>query len=286
MNSSSDSAAVVDPPAYDSIRLAVVTGGGHGIGRAICRRLAADGKRVVVVDIDEAAARRVARDVTGIAHAVDVADEAAIAELVATVQASERPIDLFVSNAGVGFGDDAGLAASAAGAIGDVADRWEPCWQINVMAHVYAARALLPSMIERGGGWFVNVASAAGLLSQIGDAAYTASKHAAVAFAESLHITHGDDGIGVSVVCPQAVATRMIGIDDDSDSLEGGFGGNDVDGVLKPEAVADSIVVALRERRFLVLPHPEVEAYEQRRSTDRERWLDGMRRMRRRIENT
>ncbi len=278
--------AAIEPPSYASIRVAVVTGGGHGIGRAICRRLAADGKRVVVADIDEAAGKRVAQDVKGIARAVNVADPDAIARLVADVEASEGPIDLFVSNAGVGFGDDAGLAASAAGAIGNVADRWQPCWQINVMAHVYAARALVPAMIERGGGWFVNVASAAGLLSQIGDAAYTATKHAAVAFAESLAITHGDDGIGVSVVCPQAVATRMIGIEDDSNTLEGGFGGNDVDGVLRPEAVADRIVAALEARRFLVLPHPQVEAYEQRRAGDRERWLEGMRRMRRRIENT
>ena len=154
------------------------------------------------------------------------------------------------------------------------------------MAHVFAARVLVPPMIGRGGGWFVNVASAAGLLSQIGDAAYTATKHAAVAFAESLLITHGDDGIGVSVVCPQAVATRMIGIEDDSGALDGGFGGNDVDGILRPEVVADHIVDAIRDRRFLVLPHPTVARYEQRRAADRDRWLEGMRRMRRRLENT
>ena len=278
-------AATIEPPKYDAIRLACVTGGGHGIGRAICRRLAGDGKRVVVLDLDEAAAREVAREVKGLAFAADVGSAEVLPALIAKIEASEGPIDLFVSNAGVGFGDDAGLAASAAGAFGDVADRWEPCWQVNVMAHVYAARALVPAMIQRGGGWFVNLASAAGLLSQIGDAAYTATKHAAVAFAESLAITHGDDGIGVSVVCPQAVATRMIGIEDDSESLDGGFGGNDVDGILRPEAVADSIVSAIKARRFLVLPHPEVEAYEQRRALDRDRWLDGMRRMRRRVEN-
>ena len=278
-------ATVIDPPTYEAIHVACVTGGGHGIGRAICRRLARDGKRVVVVDLDEAAARNVAREVNGVAYSVDVGNADALSGLVSKVEASEGPIDLFVSNAGVGFGDDAGLAASAAGAFGDVADRWAPCWQINVMAHVYAARALVPAMIARGGGWFVNVSSAAGLLSQIGDAAYTATKHAAVAFAESLSITHGDDGIGVAAVCPQAVATRMIGIDDDSESLNGGFGGNDVDGVLRPEAVAECIVSAIRERRFLVLPHPEVEGYEQRRAADRDRWLDGMRRMRRRLED-
>jgi len=275
-----------DSPPYDALDIAVVTGAGHGIGRAIARRLAADGKRVVVADLDATAAGNVADDVRGTARVVDVGNADAIAALIADVEKSEGPIDLFVSNAGVGFGDDAGLAASAAGAFGDVGDRWDACWRINVMAHVYAARSLVPSMIERGGGWFVTVASAAGLLSQIGDAAYTATKHAAVAFAESLFITHGDDGIGVSVVCPQAVATRMIGIEDESETLEGGFGGNDVDGILRPEVVAGSAVAAIKDRRFLVLPHPEVETYEQRRAADRERWLDGMRRMRRRLENT
>jgi NAD(P)-dependent dehydrogenase (short-subunit alcohol dehydrogenase family) len=275
----------VNPPGYDDIGVAVVTGGGHGIGRAICRHLAADGKRVVVVDLDGEAAGIVAEDVGGVARTVDVADEDAILGLVADIEASAGPIDLFVSNAGVGFGDDAGLAASAAGSIGDTADRWQVCWDVNVMAHVYAARALVPGMIERGGGWFVNIASAAGLLNQIGDAAYTATKHAAVAFAESLCITHADDGIGVALVCPQAVATRMIGIEDDSESLDGGFMGNDVDGILKPEVVAGCIVAALKERRFLVLPHPQAAGYEQRRAGDRERWIDGMRRWRRQIES-
>ena len=131
--------------------------------------------------------------------------------------------------------------------------------------------------------YFVNVASAAGLLSQIGDAAYSASKHAAVAFAESLAITHGDQGIHVSVVCPQAVATRMIGIEDDSGSLEGGFGGNDVDGILSPEAVADCVVDGIAERRFLILPHPQVAPYFQRKASDHDRWIAGMQRFRRKL---
>ena len=281
-----DDQKTVNPPGYESIGVAVVTGGGHGIGRAICRRLAADGKRVVVADLDATAAAVVAADVGGTHRSIDVASEEGVLALVADVESAEGPIDLFVSNAGVGFGDDAGLAASAAGAIGNEEDRWRKCWDVNVMAHVYAARALVPPMIERGGGWFVNVASAAGLLSQIGDAAYTATKHAAVAFAESLFITHGDDGIGVALVCPQAVATRMIGIEDDSESLDGGFKGNDVDGILRPEVVASEIVTAIEERRFLVLPHPQAADYERRRAGDRERWIDGMRRWRRRVENT
>jgi NAD(P)-dependent dehydrogenase (short-subunit alcohol dehydrogenase family) len=151
------------------------------------------------------------------------------------------------------------------------------------MAHVYAARELVPRMIGRGGGYLVNIASAAGLLCQIGDAAYSATKHAAVAFAESLAITHGEEGIHVSVVCPQAVATRMIGIEDDSDSLDGGFGGNDVDGILAPEDVADCIVEGIKGGRFLILPHPEVANYFQRKASDHDRWISGMQRFRKKL---
>ncbi len=271
---------------YESMRIAVVTGGGHGIGRATCRRLAADGKRVVVVDIEEDAAQSVAAELGGSARTVNVGDEQAILDLVAGVESDEGPIDLFVSNAGVGFGDADGEAASKGGGIGSVDDRWEACWRINVMAHVFAARALVPRMRERGGGYFVNVASAAGLLSQIGDAAYSATKHAAVAFAESLAITHGEDGIGVSVVCPQAVATRMIGIEDDSESLDGGFGGNDVDGILRPEVVADCIVDSVRGQRFLVLPHPQVATYVERKASDHDRWIAGMQRFRQKLSDS
>ena len=168
------------------IRTAVVTGGGHGIGRALCRRLHRDGATVVVVDVDGSAAEKVAAEIGGVARVVDVADEAAISKLVDEIEQDIGAIDLFVSNAGVGFGDGESGAISAEGGLNPVDDRWEACWRINVMAHVYAARALIPRMLERGGGHLVNVASAAGLLSQIGDAAYSATKHAAVAFAESL----------------------------------------------------------------------------------------------------
>ena len=266
-----------------AIKTAVVTGGGHGIGRAICRRLHQEGIAVIVVDIDEAAAQTVANELDGCAFALDVGDESAVAELIDTTEEEIGPIDLFVSNAGVGFGDSEEGAASKRGGLHPVDDRWESSWRVNVMAHVYAARSLVPRMIARGGGYLVNTASAAGLLSQIGDAAYSATKHAAVAFAESLAITHGEQGINVSVVCPQAVATRMIGIEDDSDSKEGGFGGNDVDGILSAEEVAECIVKGIREKQFLILPHPQVSTYVQRKASDHDRWIAGMQRFQRKL---
>lgn len=266
------------------IRTAVVTGGGHGIGRALCRRLHRDGATVVVVDVDGEAAEAVAAEIGGVARVVDVADEAAVTTLVDEVEQDIGAIDLFVSNAGVGFGDGASGAISAEGGLNPVDDRWEACWRINVMAHVYAARALVPRMLERGGGHLVNVASAAGLLSQIGDAAYSATKHAAVAFAESLAIDYGNRGISVSVVCPQAVATRMIGIADDSDSMDGGFGGNDVDGIMRAEDVADIIVDESLGGHFLILTHPQVATYFQRKANDHDRWIGGMQRFREKLE--
>jgi NAD(P)-dependent dehydrogenase (short-subunit alcohol dehydrogenase family) len=265
------------------IRTAVVTGGGHGIGRAICRRLGGEGIKVAVADLDADAAAVVAGEIGGIAFTCDVSDEASLVDLVDGVERELGPIDLFVSNAGVGFGDADGQAASSDGGMLPVPDRWSRCWNVNVMAHVYAARVLVPRMTARGGGYLVNVASAAGLLSQVGDAAYSTTKHAAVGFAESLAITHGDDGIRVSVVCPQAVATRMIGIEDDSDSMEGGFGGNEVDGILPPEAVADSIVEGIDNERFLILTHPQVADYCRRKAADHDRWIAGMQRFRRKV---
>ena len=266
--------------AFEDIGVAVVTGGGHGIGRALCRRLARDGFTVVVADIEAAAAETVAAEIGGRAFGLDVSDESAMRAFVQELENSIGPIDLFVSNAGVGFGDADGEAASKEGGMNPCDDRWETSWQVNVMSHVYAARELVPRMRERGGGFLINVASAAGLLSQIGDAAYSATKHAAVAFAESLAITHGDDGIRVSVVCPQAVATRMIGMPDDSGATTGGFGGNEADGILPAEAVADAVVDGAREGRFLILSHPQVKTYCERRAADHDRWIGGMRRFR------
>jgi len=262
------------------MKIAVVTGGGHGIGRALCRRLAADGLTVVVVDLETDAAEVVAKEIDGHSFGVDVSDEAALASMIDKVEKNIGPIDLFISNAGVAYGDDAGMAASKAGGLKACNDRWSACWNINVMSHVYAARKLVPLMIEHGGGHLVNVASAAGLLSQVGDAAYSATKHASVGFAESLAITHGEQGIKVSVVCPQAVATRLIGIEDDSNSTDGGFGGNDVDGILRPEEVADCIVDGAKAGKFLILPHEQVTTYFQRKAGDHDRWIKGMQRFR------
>jgi NAD(P)-dependent dehydrogenase (short-subunit alcohol dehydrogenase family) len=257
--------------------VALVTGGAHGIGRALCKALHLAGARVAVVDMDGEAAARVATEADGLALTVDVSREQAI---IAAIDQTERelgPIDIFVSNAGLAFGDGPEGAASAPD------EQWRACLDIHLMAHVYAARAMLPRMIERGGGCLVNMASAAGLLSQVGEAAYSASKHAAVGFSESLAITHGDQGIRVTLVCPQAVATRLIGIDEDSGEGEGGFGGNDVDGILSAEYVAECIMDGIREERFLVLPHPQVSTYFQRKANDHDRWIKGMQKFRRRL---
>jgi NAD(P)-dependent dehydrogenase (short-subunit alcohol dehydrogenase family) len=265
----------------NSIKTAVVTGGGHGIGRALCRRLARDNVKVVVADIDGDAAATVAREIDGVDRQLDVSDEQALLNLVTGIESDIGPIDLFISNAGVGFGDAPSGAISKEGGMNPIDDRWSACWEVNVMAQVYAARAVIPKMLERGSGYIVNIASAAGLLSQIGDAAYSATKHASVGFTEALAIDYGDAGIKVSVVCPQAVATRMIGMEDDSDSTEGGFGGNEVDGILQAEEVADIIIDQMLAGRFMILTHPQVATYIQRKTGDYDRWIGGMRKFRR-----
>ena len=255
-------------------KVIVVTGGGNGIGRALCERFAADGAaHVAVADLEADAAQAVADSLGGSAHGVDVRDEAQIAQLVADVEASQGHIDLFCSNAGIIATDgEPWWATSAPNAT------WQAMWDIHVMSHVFAARACLPRMLERGDGYFLNTASAAGLLNQIGDAAYSTTKHAAIGFAEALAITHGDDGIKVSCLCPQAVATRMIG------DIEGG-GTAGVDGVISVEDVAEAVVQGLAAERFLILPHPEVAAYRERKTADYDRWLSGMRKLRRRFGN-
>jgi len=263
------------------VKVAVVTGGGHGIGRALCRRLARDGVKVVVADIELAAAETVAAEIDGIAMNTDVSDEKAVITLVDDVERDVGPIDMFISNAGVAFGDGESGAVSADGGLNPIDDRWTVSWNVNVMAQVYAARAVIPKMLQRGGGYIINVASAAGLLSQIGDAAYSTTKHASVGFTESLAISYGDDGIKVSVVCPQAVATRLIGMDDDSGATEGGFGGNEVDGILQADDVAEIIIDNALQGRFLILTHPNVTTYMQRKTGDYDRWIGGMRKFRR-----
>ncbi len=255
-------------------KVVLVTGGANGIGRALCERFhAAGARKVVVADLEEDNARAVADAIGGDAYGVNVRDESAIAAMVAQVEADHGQIDLFCSNAGIiALDGEPWWATSAPN------DTWQAMWDIHVMAHVYAARACLPAMLAREEGYFLNTASAAGLLNQIGDAAYSTTKHAAVGFAEALAITHGDDGIGVSVLCPQAVATRMIG-----DSGDGGTAG--VDGVLTPADVADEVIAGLAEERFLILPHKEVQAYREKKTQDYDRWLGGMRKLRRTIGN-
>jgi NAD(P)-dependent dehydrogenase (short-subunit alcohol dehydrogenase family) len=244
-------------------RIAVVTGAGSGIGRALAVGLAAVGaKAVVCTDLNgENAAETAAMIGDGAtSQTLDVADEAAIEALVRETEQTLGPIDLFVSNAG--YGQRGGLDLSTAD--------WKRMMDVHVFSHLAAARAVIPGMIERGGGYLLNTASAAGLLTQIDSGPYAVSKHAAVAFAEWISINYGDRGIGVSVLCPQAVRTNILGP-------------GTLDGVLEPETVADACIEAIREERFLVLPHPEVETYFQRKASDYDRWLRGMRRFRDRI---
>jgi NAD(P)-dependent dehydrogenase (short-subunit alcohol dehydrogenase family) len=248
-------------------RVVVVTGGASGIGRALCRRFAADGaRRVVVADRDGEGAARVAAEIGGDARSVDVARERDVAELIEHTESAHGPIALFCSNAGIGVPGGA-----------EVSDgEWQRIWEINVMSHVYAARHLVPRMAKRGGGYLLNTASAAGLLTQIGSAPYAVTKHAAVALAEWIAITHGRDGIKVSVLCPQAVRTAMTASNPD--------GVASVDGMIEPERVAEVVTEALAEERFLVLPHPEVATYIQRKAGDYDRWIRGMQRLREKYE--
>ncbi len=255
-------------------RVIVVTGGGNGIGRALCERFHREGARkVIVADLEHDSAAAVAAAIDGDSFGVDVRDESQIQAMVATVEQRYGVVDLFCSNAGIiALDGEPWWATSAPNTT------WQAMWEIHVMSHVYAARACLPGMLARGAGYFLNTASAAGLLNQVGDAAYSTTKHAAVGFAESLAITHGDYGIGVSVLCPQAVATRMIGGVGDG---EGGTAG--VDGILTPQQVADEVVTGLAAEQFLILPHKEVALYRQRKAEDYDRWLGGMRKLRRRF---
>ena len=243
-------------------KVVVVTGGASGIGRAMARRFAAEGAaHVAVADLDGMGAAAVANEFGGSHRQVDVSKEADIQALIDATERIHGPIALFCSNAGIGIGR--GIDASDA--------EWQKIWDVNLMSHVYAARNLIPRMVKRGGGYLLNTASAAGLLSQIGSVTYAVTKHAAVALAEWLSITHGHEGIKVSVLCPQAVRTAMTAGNPD--------GVASVDGMLEPEQVADVVIETLDQERFLVLPHPEVATYMKRKATDYDRWLAGMRRL-------
>lgn len=266
-----------------NVKVAVVTGGGNGIGRALCQRLHRDGAKVVVVDLDKDAADAVAAEIDGVARQVDVGDEAAMMALVDDVEKNVGPIDLFASNAGIVFGDGPSGAASKDAALSDVPDRWETSWRVNVMAHVYAARAMIPRMVERGGGYLVNTVSAAGLLSSIGDSAYSVTKHAALGFAEAVAIRHGDEGIKVAVICPQAVATNMLDLAAQVDNGDNAFGGADLDGIATPEEVADAAIDGVAAGKFMITPHPQVVEYFQFKAGDYDRWVGGMRKLRRKL---
>lgn len=248
-------------------KVVVVTGGASGIGKALVERFHKEGAEAIVVgDLNAGGAEEVARSVGGIPVAADVTLEADVRRLVGAAEDRFGRIDLFCSNAGVSVRDaDLDNAASAADA------GWALGWGVNVMAHIYAARAALPGMIARRSGYFLNTVSAAGLLSQIGSAVYSTTKHAAIGFGESLAITHRQHGIGVSLLCPQAVDTPMLG---------GARGSQSVDGVLSPEEVAESVVAGLADERFLILPHEQVLTYMQRKTGDYDRWIRGMARLR------
>jgi NAD(P)-dependent dehydrogenase (short-subunit alcohol dehydrogenase family) len=251
----------------------VITGAANGIGYALAKRFKAEGARgIAVADVDAGKLAAAAKEIGALGFVCDVAREQDIQRVVRETEMALGPIDLFCSNAGIGLADpDPKNAASASNA------DFERSWNIHVMAHVYAARALLPQMIARGSGYFLNTVSAAGLLSQIGSATYSASKHGAIGFAECLAVTHRDHGIKVSVLCPQAVRTAMIGNEPEKGSAS-------VDGIISPEEVAEAVINGLAAERFLILPHPVVAGYMQRKAADYDRWLGGMAKLRRRLQ--
>lgn len=248
-------------------KVAVVTGGGNGIGRALCRRFAAEGaKAIVVADIDEATAAAVASEIGGTAVAYDVSREADIVALVARTIAQHGGIDLFCSNAGIAVNGDEHTPDA----------EWARCWDVNVMAHVYAARVVVPHMLARGGGYLLQTVSAAGLLTHPQSATYAVTKHAALAFAEWLSMTYGDRGITVSALCPQGVRTDMLRRAEAVGTRRSFL----LDSALEPEQVADDVVKGLEAERFLILPHGEVAEFVRRKAADHDRWLRGMRRLR------
>lgn len=246
-------------------KVVIVTGGASGIGRALCRAFAAEQARAVVAaDVDERGAQRVATEIKGTAVRTDVSDEKDVKRLVDKTTAEFGRVDIFCSNAGIGV--PGGPEASGAD--------WQRSWEINLMAHVYAARAVLPQMLARKEGYLVQTVSAAGLLTHIGSAPYSVTKHAAMGFAEWLAIAYGDHGIRVSALCPQGVRTPMLL---SAEFAEGAFL---LEGALEPEQVAADVIKAISEERFLILPHPEVAKFFRNKANDYPRWLSGLRKLR------
>lgn len=243
-------------------KVAIVTGGSNGIGAALCRRLAQENaKAVVVADIDFQGAKALAGEIGGMALQCDVASEEEIIGLVRQTEDRFGPVDLFFSNAGIMI--QGLLEVSNAD--------WQRIWEINVMSHIYGARAVIPGMLERGSGGFVITASAAGLLSQINSVPYTTTKHAAVGVADNLAINYGDRGVQVAVLCPMAVRSLMT---------QNGGGIAALDGMLEADEVAGDVMVALEEGRYMIMPHTRVKDYLQRKAADYDRWVKGMQRLR------
>ena len=247
-------------------RVVVVTGGASGIGAALCRRLAREEVAgIVVADLNRESGQAVADEVGGIAVRTDVADESAVQRLVQQAIERYQRIDIYCSNAGIAFGGGPEAPDAA----------WRRSWEVHVMAHVYAARAVLPGMLDRGEGYLIGTVSAAGLLNHVLASPYATTKAAALSFFEWLAIAYRERGLRVSAICPMGVRTPML-------EREGGENFLLADAV-SPETVADSVVEAIRDERFLVLPHPEVAEFFRRKAADYDRWLQGMRRMRSRV---
>ena len=245
-------------------KTAIITGGSGGIGKAMAKAFLKEGaKGIVLADLNKDTVEEAAKELGCDSMVCNVTDEQQIQDVATFTKEKFGQIDLFCSNAGAG----------GEGLLTDAVDKvWQNQWELHVMSHVYAARAVLPDMISRGEGYLLNTASAAGLLAALGSGPYTVTKAAAVKLAEFISITHGDEGIKVSVLCPQGVNTAMA---------PKSFGDGQTDGVIEPEELAQTVVEAIREERFHVLPHPEVEEYVRRKGDDIDRWLVGMRRLKR-----